>query len=82
MDATDGYFAFQGGYKFRAEYRFSAHPAGTLLTYTAVNVAPADHQGRAFVRFQFWLGGRLRVGLRGTLNHIGRRLDCRTYPRA
>ncbi len=80
VDTTAGYFAFQGGYKFRAEYRFSAHPAGTLLTYTAVNVAPADHQGRAFVRFQFWLGGTLRVGLRGTLKHIGRRLGCRTYP--
>lgn len=82
VDAAAGYFAFQGGYKFRAEYRFSAHSAGTLLTYTALNVAPAEHQSRAVVRFQFWLGGRLRVGLRGSLNHIGRRLDCPAYPGA
>lgn len=80
VDAEAGYFAFQGGYKFRAEYRFSPHPAGTLLTYTAVNVAPEEHQSRAFVRFQFWLGGALKVGLRGSLKRIGRRLGCRTYP--
>lgn len=80
VDPAAGYFAFQGGYKFRAEYRFSPHRAGTLLTYTAINVAPAAHQRRAAVRFQFWLGGKLKVGLRGCLTTIGRRLDCRTYP--
>ena len=80
VDPTVGYFAFQGGYKFRAEYRFSPHRNGTLLTYTAINVAPAEHQERAAVRFQFWLGGRLKLGLRGCLTTIGRRLDCRTYP--
>jgi hypothetical protein len=80
VDPTAGYFAFQGGYKFRAEYRFSPHRAGTLLTYTAVNVAPAEHQERAAVRFQFWLGGKLKVGLRGCLKTIGRRLDCHVYP--
>lgn len=80
VDAAAGYFAFQGGYKFRAEYRFSPHPAGTLLTYTAVNVAPGAHQSRAFVRFQFWLGGKLKVGLRGALKQIGRRFGCRAYP--
>lgn len=80
VDPAAGYFAFQGGYKFRAEYRFSAHREGALLTYTAINVAPAAHQGRAAVRFQFWLGGKLKVGLRGCLTTIGRRLDCRVYP--
>lgn len=80
VDPAEGYFAFQGGYKFRAEYRFSPHRDGTLLTYTAINVAPADHQGRAAVRFQFWLGGKLKVGLRGCLKTIGRRLGCSVHP--
>lgn len=80
VDPDAGYFAFQGGYKFRAEYRFAPHKRGTLLTYTAINVAPADHQDRAAVRLQFWLGGKLKVGLRGCLNNIGKRLDCRAYP--
>ncbi|GAB1509965.1 hypothetical protein [Actinophytocola sp. KF-1] len=80
VDHAAGYFAFQGGYKFRAEYRFSPHPAGTLLTFTAVNVAPEEHRSRALVRFQFWLGGKLKIGLRGSLKHIGRRFGCRTYP--
>jgi hypothetical protein len=80
VDRDSGYFAFQGGYKFRAEYRFSAHPKGTLLTYEAINVAPAKHQDRAGVRFQFWLGGKLKIGLRGGLRHMGRKLGCRAYP--
>jgi hypothetical protein len=73
LDRQAGYFAFQGGYKFRAEYRFTPHPRGTTLTYTAVNVGPPS-------RFQFWLGGKLKAGLRGTLKLIGRRLGCRAYP--
>ena len=76
VDPAKGYFAFQGGYKFRAEYRFSPHREGTLLTYTAINVGPA----KAAVRFQFWLGGKLKVGLRGCLRTIGRRLDCHVHP--
>ncbi len=80
VDATSGYFAFQGGYKFRAEYRFTAHPKGTLLTYEAINVAPAERQDSAGVRFQFWLGGKLKVGLRGGLRRMGRALGCRAYP--
>jgi hypothetical protein len=80
VDPAKGWFAFQGGYKFRAEYRFSPHPKGTLLTYRAVNVAPGAHQSRLAVRFQFWLGGRLKIGLRGALRRIGRLLDCRVYP--
>jgi hypothetical protein len=80
VDRDAGYFAFQGGYKFRAEYRFSAHPKGTLLTYEAIKVAPAEHQERAGVRFQFWLGGKLKVGLRGGLRRMGQALGCRAYP--
>jgi hypothetical protein len=80
VDPARGYFAFQGGFKFRAEYRFTPHPKGTLLTYRAVNVAPPEHQERAAVRFQFWLGGRLKIGLRGALRRIGSMLSCRTYP--
>ena len=82
VDPAAGYFAFQGGYKFRAEYRFSPHAEGTLLTYRAINVAPAGHRARAGVRLQFWLGGRLKVGLRPCLRRIGRELGCRTYPGA
>jgi hypothetical protein len=74
-------FAMHGGFKFRAEYEFSAHPRGTLLTFRAVNVAPAAHRERALVRFQFWLGGRLRVGLRGALRRTGRIVGCAAYPR-
>lgn len=80
VDRGSAYFAFQGGYKFRAEYRFSSHPKGTLLTYSAINVAPVAHQGRAGVRFQFWLGGKLKIGLRGGLRRMGRALGCRAYP--
>jgi hypothetical protein len=80
VDRAEGYFAFQGGYKFRAEYRFTPHEKGTLLTYRAINVAPLDHQKRAAVRFQFWLAGKLKVGLRGGLRRIGTTLACRTYP--
>lgn len=80
VDPAGGYFAFQGGYKFRAEYRFAPHPKGTLLTYRALNVAPPEHQERAAVRLQFWLGGKLKIGLRGALRRIGSMLGCRTYP--
>jgi hypothetical protein len=73
-------FAMQGGFKFRAEYEFSPHPSGTLLTYRAINVAPAPHHDRALVRLQFWLGARLKIGLRGALRHISRTVDCHTYP--
>ncbi|HEX6354281.1 hypothetical protein [Actinophytocola sp.] len=79
VEVERGYFAFQGGYKFRAEYRFTAHPKGTLLIYRAINVALGNHQDRAAVRFQFWLGGALKVGLRGSLRRIGKALGCRTY---
>jgi hypothetical protein len=79
VDREHGYFAFQGGYKFRAEYRFTTHPKGTLLTYRAINVAPASHQNRAPVRFQFWLGGVLKIGLRGGLRRMGKALSCRAY---
>jgi hypothetical protein len=80
VDPDGGRFYFRGGYKFSAEYRFTSHPKGTLLTYTAANVAPEEHQNRAAVRFQFWLGGKLKVGLRGGLRRIGKALDCRAYP--
>jgi hypothetical protein len=80
VDRTEGYFAFQGGYKFRAEYRFTAHEKGTLLTYRAINVAPLEHRQRTAIRFQFWLAGKLKVGLRGGLRRIGTALACRTYP--
>jgi hypothetical protein len=80
VDPIGGSFSFQGGYKFRAEYYFSPHPKGTLLTYSAINVAPASHQRRAAVRFQFWLGGQLKVGLRGALRRCARLLGCRAYP--
>jgi hypothetical protein len=79
VDPVAGHFIFQGGYKFRAEYHFTPHPKGTLLTYRAVNVAPAAHRNRAAVRFQFWLGGRLKVGLRSGLRRMGTALNCRTY---
>lgn len=80
VDPLRGYFAFQGGYKFRAEYHFETHPKGTLLTYKAINVAPASHRDRVVVRFQFWLGGLLKVGLRGGLRRMGEALGCRAYP--
>lgn len=80
VDPVGGRFVFQGGYKFRAEYRFTPHSKGTLLTYTAVNVAPEGHQSRLAVRFQFWLAGRLKIGLRGGLRRIGKCLGCRAYP--
>lgn len=79
-NVTSRTFAFQGGFKFRAEYRFDPHQRGTLLTYRAVNVAPPAHRDRALVRLQFRLAGRLRIGLRGTLRRIGRTLRCRAYP--
>lgn len=80
VDPVDGRFSFQGGYKFKADYRFTAHPKGTLLTYTATNVAPEEDQNRVAVRFQFWLGGQLKVGLRGGLRRMGKALGCRAYP--
>ncbi len=43
-------FTFRGGYKFAADYEFSAHERGTLLTYRAHNVAPASHRDKALVR--------------------------------
>jgi hypothetical protein len=73
-------FAMQGGFKFRAEYEFSPHPSGTLLTYRAVNVAPPTHRDRPLVRLQFWLGARLKIGLRGALRRIAHTVDCHTYP--
>lgn len=73
-------FTFRGGYKFAADYEFTAHERGTLLTYRARNVAPAGHRDRALVRAQFRLAGRLGIGLRGALRTIGRRLDCATEP--
>ena len=79
VDAEGGWFAFQGGFKFRAEYTFVSHPKGTLLTYRAINVAPAEHRERVAVRFQFWLGGVLKVGLRGGLRRMGKALGCRAY---
>jgi hypothetical protein len=80
VDTARRWFAMQGGFKFRAEYEFRDHPSGTLLTYSAFNVAPAAHRDRALVRLQFRLAGKLRIGLRGTLRKIGKRLDCRTHP--
>lgn len=80
VDPGRGWFAFQGGFKFRAEYTFAPHPKGTLLTYRAVNVAPAEHRERGVVRFQFWLGGVLKIGLRGGLRRMGKALGCRAYP--
>lgn len=80
VDPVGGRFVFEGGYKFRAEYHFTAHPKGTLLTYKVKNVAPAGHQRRVAVRFQFWLGGRLKIGLRGGLCRMGEALECRAYP--
>lgn len=73
-------FAMQGGFKFRAEYEFSAHPEGTLLTYSAINVAPPSHRDRALVRLQFWLGARLKIGLRGALRRTASILNCPTHP--
>jgi hypothetical protein len=78
VNPAEGRFAFQGGYKFRAEYHFAPHPEGTLLTYAAINVAPPEHRDRRAVRLQFRLAGRLKIGLRGTLKRIGRDLGCRT----
>jgi hypothetical protein len=80
VDPGRGFFCFEGGYKFRAEYRFASHPKGTLLTYDAFNVAPADHQNRVTVRLQFWLGGKLKIGLRGGLRRMGKALGCPAYP--
>lgn len=80
VDAARGYFSFQGGFKFRAVYRFGPHPRGTLLTYEAMNVAPASHRDRVAVRLQFWLGGKLKIGLRSGLRRMGRALGCRAYP--
>jgi hypothetical protein len=80
VDQAAGYFRFRGGYKFSAEYRFTPHPKGTLLTYRAINVAPPDHQDKAAVRFQFWLGGKLKIGLRGGLRRMGKALHCPAYP--
>jgi len=80
VERTENTFAFQGGFKFRAEYHFTSHEKGTLLTYRAVNVAPPSHRDKRLVRLQFRLAGRLKVGLRGTLRRIGRRLNCRAYP--
>jgi hypothetical protein len=80
VDPERGWFAFQGGFKFRAEYTFDRHPKGTLLTYRAVNVAPAEYRERVAVRFQFWLGGVLKIGLRGGLRRMGTALGCRAYP--
>lgn len=80
VDPDGGRFVFQGGYKFRAEYQFALHAKGTLLTYSAVNAAPDEHQNRVAVRFQFWLAGQLKIGLRGSLRRIGKALDCRAYP--
>jgi hypothetical protein len=80
VDPARGFFRFEGGYKFGAEYRFTSHPKGTLLTYKAINVAPPDHRNRAAVRFQFWLGGKLKIGLRSGLRRMGKALGCRAYP--
>jgi hypothetical protein len=80
VDRSRGSFSFRGGYKFGAEYYFTPHPKGTLLTYRAFNVAPEQHRDRATVRAQFWLGGKLKIGLRGALRRIGKVLGCRTYP--
>lgn len=80
VDRDAGYFAFQGGFKFRAEYRFTEHPRGTQLTYEAINVAPPKHRNRTAVRLQFWLGGKLKIGLRGGLRRIGRAVGAATYP--
>ena len=80
VERTETSFAFQGGFKFRAEYAFTPHEKGTLLTYRAVNVAPPSHRDKYLVRLQFRLAGKLKIGLRGTLRRIARRLSCRAYP--
>jgi hypothetical protein len=80
VEVGERYFAMQGGYKFRAEYRFAPHERGTLLTYRAINVAPAAHREKTLVKLQFRLGGALRIGLRGALRTIGTHLNCRAYP--
>lgn len=80
VERTESGFAFQGGFKFRVEYGFTNHEKGTLLTYRAVNVAPPSHRDKYLVRLQFRLAGALRIGLRGTLRRIARRLHCRAYP--
>jgi len=80
VDRPRGYFSFHGGYKFAAEYHFTPHPKGTLLTYKAFNVAPEAHRTRPAVRLQFWLGAKLNLGLRSGLRHMGKTLDCRAYP--
>jgi hypothetical protein len=80
VDRDRGFFSFRGGYKFAAEYHFTPHPNGTLLTYKAFNIAPESHRNRRAVRFQFWLGGKLKIGLRSGLRRIGEALDCRAYP--
>jgi hypothetical protein len=80
VDRARGYFSFRGGYKFGADYHFTTHPKGTLLTYRTFNVAPEQHRNRPIVRFQFWLSAKLKIGLRGGLRHMGKVLDCRAYP--
>jgi hypothetical protein len=80
VDPVQRVFRFTGGYKFSAEYQFSPHSKGTLLTYTARNVAPAEHRDRVVVRLQFWLGGKLKIGLRGGLRRMGKALGCSAYP--
>ena len=80
VDRAAGYFSFRGGYKFGAAYHFTPHPKGTLLTYQAFNVAPETHRDRASVRFQFWLSGTLKIGLRSGLRRMAKALGCRAYP--
>lgn len=82
VDRAHHRFVFSGGYKFRAEYEFTEHGRGTLMTYRAYNIAPSAHQSRARVRIQFWLGSKLKVGLRGALRRIGQLLDCPTHTSA
>ncbi|MFL6118660.1 hypothetical protein [Actinophytocola sp.] len=82
VDRDRGSFGFRGGYKFGAEYHFTPHPKGTLLTYRTFNIAPERHRNRAIVRVQFRLGGTLKIGLRGGLRRIGKLLGCRAYPGA
>jgi hypothetical protein len=80
VDRKRRWFAMQGGYKFRAEWSFAPHERGTLLTYSVFNVTPGAARYRALVRFQFWLSGKLKIGLRGILRRIASTLDCAAYP--
>lgn len=82
VDRDHHRFTFSGGYKFRAEYEFTEHAQGTLLLYRAYNIAPAAHQTRARIRMQFWLGGKLKIGLRSALRRIGHLLGCPTHTSA